>query len=70
VAAPVYNHSRKTIAAISISGPTNRMKEKNLEKLISLIKNTAREISRQLGFNEEPRSERPIPKGKAVSQHA
>lgn len=70
VAAPIYNHSRKTIAAISISGPTNRMKEKNLEKLISMIKNTAREISRQLGFNNEPRSERPVPKRKAVSQHA
>jgi IclR family transcriptional regulator, KDG regulon repressor len=53
VAAPIHNYSQGVIAAISISGPANRMKEKNLEKLIAIIKNTAQVISQQLGFNHE-----------------
>jgi len=52
VAAPIHNYSQRVIAAISISGPTNRMKEKNFEKLIFIIKSTAQVISKQLGFNQ------------------
>lgn len=52
VAAPIKNYSQKIIGAISISGPTNRIREKNLEKLISMVKSTAQKISRCLGFTE------------------
>ena len=51
VAAPIFNYSQKEIGAISISGPSHRMKEKKIEYLIHLIKGTARQISRQLGHH-------------------
>lgn len=51
VSAPIYNYSQGVIAAISISGPTQRIKEKNVETLIDLTKISAQEISRGLGFN-------------------
>ena len=37
VAAPLFNYSQKEIGAISISGPSHRMKEKKIEYLIHLI---------------------------------
>ncbi len=50
VAAPIFNHTGKTFAAISISGPTSRMqKEIRSEMAKSLIKIT-QEISRVLGY--------------------
>ena len=52
VAAPIKNYSQKIIGAISISGPTNRIREKNLEKLIPLVKSTAQKISQRLGCND------------------
>lgn len=51
VAAPIFNYSQKEIGAISISGPSHRMKEKEMEHWIRLIKGTAQQISRQLGHN-------------------
>lgn len=52
VAAPIFNYSQREIGAISISGPTHRIVEKNLEDLIPLVKSTAHQISRHLGYNE------------------
>ncbi|WP_312812529.1 IclR family transcriptional regulator [Sedimentibacter sp.] len=49
-AAPVINYKGKTIAAISVSGPSYRMKN-NKEILIELIRNTAIKISETLGYN-------------------
>ncbi|WP_079489344.1 IclR family transcriptional regulator [Maledivibacter halophilus] len=50
VAAPIINHTKKAIAAISISGPTSRMnKELRLEIGRTLVKVT-KEISEKLGF--------------------
>jgi DNA-binding IclR family transcriptional regulator len=51
VASPIFNYSQKEIGAISISGPSQRMQEKNLEYLIALMKSTAQQISRRLGYN-------------------
>jgi DNA-binding IclR family transcriptional regulator len=51
VASPIFNYSQKEIGAISISGPSHRMQEKNLEYLIALMKSTAQQISRRLGYN-------------------
>jgi len=50
VAAPVYNYSNLEIGAISVSGPTHRVPEKQIENLIPLVTRTARGISGQLGF--------------------
>jgi IclR family transcriptional regulator, KDG regulon repressor len=52
VAAPIKNYSDKIIGAISISGSTHRLREKNLESLISQLKKTAQKVSQRLGSNE------------------
>lgn len=53
IAAPIFNYTQKEIGAISISGPTHRILEKDINALIALVKGTAQQISRQLGFNGE-----------------
>lgn len=45
VAAPVYNRAQKITAAISISGPTSRIKAKDLSKIIEMLKRYARLFS-------------------------
>lgn len=50
-AAPINNYMNKTIAAISISGPADRMKEKK-EIIIDSIKQTANSISESIGWLE------------------
>ena len=52
VAAPVYNNNGKIVAAVSISGPTTRIKEENLPELISGVQNCARKISSELGYQK------------------
>lgn len=52
VAAPIYNHDSEIIAAITVSGPTERIKKKE-DKLISIVKSTAERISEQLGCNSK-----------------
>jgi DNA-binding IclR family transcriptional regulator len=49
-AAPIKNNLGEVIAAISISGPTERM-NKNRDELINAVKNTAIEISYLLGWS-------------------
>lgn len=50
-AAPIIDINNKTIAAISISGPSARMKQ-NSDFLINSIKETAREISKAMGYKQ------------------
>lgn len=50
IAAPIYNHSSDVIAAVSIAGPTVRIENKK-DLYIEKIKNTATEISKELGYN-------------------
>lgn len=45
VAAPIFNRARKIIAAISISGPTSRIKAKELSNIIELLKKYAQSLS-------------------------
>lgn len=66
VAAPIYNYSQKVIAATSISGPTKRMREKNIEELIVQIKTMANQISRELGYPKKLASEDAVAKGTAL----
>ena len=47
VAAPVLDANNQALAAVSISGPVDRMK-RSLKKNIQLIKNTAEKISQEL----------------------
>lgn len=48
-AAPIKDVNGNTVAAISISGPTKRMK-KSKEQLIGSLKETANKLSRALGY--------------------
>ena len=49
VAAPVYNSAKKKVAAISVSGPTSRIRDKELAQIIDLLQNSARNLSSLLG---------------------
>ncbi len=50
VAAPVLNHRGEAVAAISVGGPTRRMKHPVLSQAITLVKETALIISQQIGY--------------------
>lgn len=50
IAAPVFDSYSKVIAAISISGPTSRLKEKDMDNIVNNVIETAREISFSLGY--------------------
>lgn len=52
VAAPIRNHRGKIVAAVSISGPTVRLRDDRLAVLVSHILKTAYEISTRLGFDQ------------------
>lgn len=56
VAAPIYDHSIRAIASVSISGPTTRINETTLDNLIPLVSRCAAAISGDLGFTPEARS--------------
>jgi IclR family transcriptional regulator, KDG regulon repressor len=50
IAAPIFDHSRKVIAAVSISGPTLRMQDERLLHLQHKIIQIGKQISARLGF--------------------
>lgn len=50
IAAPVFNHSGRVIAAISVTGPSIRMTDKVVSEFIPLVKESAKSTSIQLGF--------------------
>jgi DNA-binding IclR family transcriptional regulator len=54
VAAPIRDHTGRVIAAISISGPANRLsKERIQDVLVQLVLNFVQRISYELGYVEE-----------------
>jgi len=55
VAAPIRDYEGKTVAAISVSGPSVRITTEYLEKeLVPLVKRVAGEISREIGYLGQP----------------
>lgn len=50
VSAPIYNYTGKAIAAMSVSGPSYRMRLKGLESFIKPVIQTAHDISMDLGY--------------------
>jgi IclR family KDG regulon transcriptional repressor len=50
VAAPVYGHKGKMVAAMSISVPVMRMNARRQEELATLVQRGAEELSRRLGY--------------------
>jgi len=51
VAAPIFNQRGQMIAALTISGPTQRFTEEKIEQVTKTCIRTANQISRLLGFN-------------------
>jgi len=50
VAAPIWNHEGKVVAAVSVSGPSFRLSAEKIPELAELTRRTANEISHQLGY--------------------
>lgn len=50
VAAPIRDHTGQVVAALSISGPSVRLKPEKIERLIPAVKQAAADISDQLGY--------------------
>ena len=55
VAAPIFNQRGQMIAALTISGPTQRFAEHQVERYIKSATRTAAQLSRLLGFNSTQR---------------
>jgi len=56
VAAPIFNHTGKAFAAISISGPTSRMSDEIRGEMGKSLVEVTREISKMLGY--KPRAKK------------
>ncbi len=52
VAAPIFDHRKEVIAAISVSGPTSRMTYEKINELTEIVKETAFNISVRLGYTK------------------
>lgn len=52
IAAPVFDYTGKAIAALSVSGPKDRMGADRRSSLIPVVKKAARELSLALGWQE------------------
>ncbi len=50
VGTPIFNYTGKLAGGVSVSGPANRMQEKGLEYLASIVKKTGEELSTRLGY--------------------
>jgi DNA-binding IclR family transcriptional regulator len=51
IAAPVYNSANRAFAAISVTGPKERVTIERIPSLAALVTATAQELSRQLGYD-------------------
>ncbi len=52
IAAPVFDCYGEAVAAVSISGPTSRLKEKGFKTIINHILHTSKELSFRLGYTK------------------
>jgi len=52
IAAPIKDINGKTIASITITGLAQRMTSKNMGRLIKLVTDAGKEISKRLGYNK------------------
>lgn len=52
IAAPIYDYTGEVVAAISIAGPSQRIKTDHIPLYIDTVKNAGNEISAKLGYIE------------------
>lgn len=55
VSAPIFNQRGKMIAALTVSGPTQRFSSEKMNRFISACTNTAKQISGLLGYSSAQR---------------
>ena len=51
IAVPIFNHTERVVAALSVVGPTVRMTTSKIEEFIPLVQDAGRSVSRRRGFN-------------------
>lgn len=56
VAAPIFNSQGEVVAAVGTSATVGQLDRTHLPKVVELVKESARKISQQLGYQEPPRS--------------
>jgi len=59
IAAPIFDHSGKAIAALSISGPTSRLTLERIGRLVTVLKEACASISERLGYRPRGPEDRP-----------
>ncbi len=57
VAAPIFDDTGQVVGAMNICGPVHRVSEEQIEEIIPLVRDAARETSRRLGWIEQPLAE-------------
>ena len=50
VAAPIYDHEGRVVAALTVSGPSARIAQ-DLDRIIELTKSRAAEVSKEMGYS-------------------
>jgi DNA-binding IclR family transcriptional regulator len=50
VGAPVFDHSNRVVAALSVAGTTTQIPENRIKELARLVQDTGTRISRELGY--------------------
>ncbi len=54
VAAPIFNHENRVIAALSVSGPSNRITTYYMKnELVDIVKEFGAKISHKMGYSED-----------------
>lgn len=54
VAAPIFDHAGKVIAAFSVAGPATRLTPARVPALSRLVRETSRQVSYRLGYGASP----------------
>ena len=52
VAAPIYDHEGRIVAALTVSGPSARINQ-DLDRIIELTKSRSEEVSKEMGYTEQ-----------------
>jgi IclR family acetate operon transcriptional repressor len=67
VAAPVFNHAGRIVAAFSVAGPAMRLTAARIPEIAQLVRETSRQISYRLGypFDVRPLAGPPAPSPRA-----
>lgn len=58
IAAPVFDHTGRVIAALSISGPTSRLTLERMARLVTVLKEACSSISGRLGYRSKLSADR------------